>query len=196
MINRRFDLKNGDVVAIVGYRAGCGKTDLALTLAEQICEQQKTYVITKSRDFRVTEYGRFCLDEMGIPTNKFGIGQEPSEDIQVTIHDGVIPESATKIIYIVPTPLADTNLGINDKQHIDFCRQVRIRISDLSDAPVEFIEEHEIGLMHSRQSDLTQTDWIVIHELEKQLLAGTDVGNIRRFIREVKNKDWDYVHKF
>ena len=61
---------------------------------------------------------------------------------------------------------------------------------------MEFIEEHEIGLMHSRQSDLTQTDWIVIRELEKQLLAGTDVGNIRRFIREVKNKDWDYVHKF
>lgn len=196
MINRRFDLKNGDVVAIAGYRAGCGKTDLALALAEQICEQYKVYVVTNSRDFRVTEYGRFCLNEMGIPAAQFGIGQEPSEDIQVTIHDGVIPESATKIIYIVPTPLADTNLGINDKQHIEFCRQVRIRINDVYNVAVEFIEEHEIGLMHSRQRDLKQTDWIVIRELEKQLLTGTDVGNTRRFIREVKNKDWDYVHKF
>lgn len=196
MINRRFDLKNGDVVAIAGYRAGCGKTDLALALAEQICEQHKTYVVTNSRDFRVTEYGRFCLDEMGIPTNKFEIGQEPPEDNEVAIYDGEIPENATKIIYIVPTPLADNNLGINDKQHIEFCRQVRIRINDVYNVAVEFIEEHEIGLMHSRQRDLTQTDWIVIRELEKQLLTGTDVGNTRRFIREVKNKNWDYVHKF
>lgn len=196
MINRVFDINKGDSIAIKGYRVGCGKTQYAIDLAAYLSSQFNVCVVTSCQDFRVSEYGQFCDAEMGLKPRNFEIAKEPTNNAEVTIYDGVIPDGVDKVLYIMPNSLSDIELGIQDKAYIEFCRQVRNKLTDQYAVEVEFISEYEVCLLSHHKQMLTATDWVVIRELERQMLSGSSIGNIRRHIRDVRNNSWENVHKF
>ncbi len=196
MLEHIVELDTGSVVAIKGYRRRCGKTALALAIAAQNTDKT-VCIVSPGFDIQTSDFGRYCLSEMGVEVGNFQVATTFEEaEADIIICDGGMPPSTTHVFYITPETLTDPDVGYIDKRYADFCRHALHHIESRFDAVVSFLPESEVDVLSPRQHDLTQTDWIVLRALEQQFLRGTPVGNTRRFIREVKNKVVSDVHKF
>lgn len=196
MLNLDTHTTVGDIIAVSGYRKGCGKTQLAMYLAEQAAAEYSVCLVTQSDRMETSAYNTIT-QKLSKPCS-FTIAHEtPSEPYDVVVYDHLPADvKPTAVYYITSSPQEDPELGIVDQSATDFRRKVYNAVFAKFEVVPVFVEETLITLYKERERDLEMTDWVVIRELERMFLQGTEIGNARRFLREVKNKDVSTMHTF
>lgn len=158
---------------------------------------KKVCLVTESNNINTNQY--LSVIRVLLKRNpSFDILREtPKEDYDAIIYDyipkDVIPDS---IFYIVRAPLEDFSLGVVDNQNIEFKQKISNAINNKFNITPLFINEDHVVSSDERIEQLSNTDWVVIRELEKIFLQDTEIGEARRFLREVKNKLPSELHEF
>lgn len=196
MLNLNIDLETGAKVAVGGYAKGCGKTQLAMYIAEQVSSDLTVCLVTQSDRMETSVY-ESVISSLKRPHDFDIVGETPVANYDVVIYDYFPSDvTLTNVFYITRTPLEDVDLGIIDHQMVEFKRKIYNAIFEKYAAVPVFIDETFVSLKTDRHRDLDATDWVVIRELEKMFLQGTEIGNARKFLREVKNKYPSQFHTF
>lgn len=196
MLNVDFNTETGSTIAVSGYKKGCGKTQLSSYIARQLATDKRVCLVTQSDKLEVSHYNT-VVESLFKGVSFDVVNEAPTGTYDVVVYD-YIPDDVEvdSIYYIVRPPLEDLSLNIVDKELMNFKQKVYGAIYDKFEIVPVFIDEDMITLKENRMRDLQETDWVVIRELEHMFLQGTDIGNARRFLREVKNKNLTSVHSF
>jgi Ni2+-binding GTPase involved in maturation of urease and hydrogenase len=179
------DLPDASIIVVRGYREGCGKTSLACGIAQQLSKDNSVQVVTSdSIGVNGVDFQKYMVDQLGLNTAPFIIVNEAQENYDVTIYDTSCDIDADMTMYIAPPLCEDVSLGVIDTVGRNFRDSVSRALADMyGDVDITFVDEGAIST-NGNSRWLNATDWLVLKELECMFLQDTDIGNVRKYIRE------------
>ena len=183
------------IIGVAGYSEDCGVTSHATALATYAANLGKTAILQSDHaDDATLPFLQFICQQLGLDVPVIDFVNDVSiDEYDYVIIDKVNPNASITpdlIQYITPPALKDRSLGITDPAHDKFCGKVsRAFAAAFPDAVVEFITEGQVK-QSTAQNLLTGTDWMVIRELEQMFLAGTDLSNLREYLRSHDIRNW------
>jgi|TARA_B110000902_G_scaffold261820_1_gene337388 hypothetical protein len=185
-------------VAVAGFRSGCGKSLLSHAVALGFCEagHSTCLVNVPSKGVRSNSFTEFMRFELG-KTDSVDYAILSEEDDRSS-YDRVVydnfPQDGTQLlncVYITPDFAEDFGLGITSEEAQRFRHEVQSKLSaQWPDIQIEFVPIWR-SAMTPQSELLAKTDWMVIRELEGQLLAGSDIELLRRYIRLADLNGWE-----
>ena len=185
-------------VAVSGFRSGCGKSLLshAVALGFSQAGYSTCIVNVPSKGVRSNAFTQFMRTELGKGASAdYAI---ISEEDDRTSYDRVVydnfPQDLTQLthcVYITPDFAEDFGLGITSEEAQRFRNQVQSKLSaQCPDIQTEFVPIWR-SVMTPQSELLAKTDWMVIRQLENQLLLGSDIELLRRYIRLADLGGWE-----
>ena len=185
------------VILATGFRAGCGQSVLAHSIATFLSNQGHSVALVSPESNGVnskgfTQYMRAALGKTNdLPYSLKSIGDDVTSFDRV-IYESLLsaPQEVGMCVYITPEFQEDAELGISCPEATQFRAKVQAALaSRWPDIQTEFTPIHSVTLA-PQQELLAQTDWMVIRELEQRFLLGSPVEMLRRYLRDAKLDGW------
>ena len=184
-------------VAVTGFRPGCGKSILAHAIALGFAQSgHKTCIVhvpTKGvHSNAFTQYMRTALGKSG--EGAYSILPETAERSAFTrvVYDN-LPDNVPHLlhcVYIAPDFAEDLELGVTCVEATRFKSAVQGKIAERwPDIQIEFVPFSRAAVNPQREV-LAKTDWMVVRALEDQFLQGTEVAELRQFLRLAELNAW------
>jgi len=185
------------VILATGFRAGCGQSVLAHSIATFLSKQGHSVALVSPESNGVnskgfTQYMRAALGKTNdLPYSLKSIGDDVTSFDRV-IYESLLsePQEVGMCVYITPEFQEDAELGISCPEATQFRAKVQAALaSRWPDIQTEFTPIHSATLA-PQQELLAQTDWMVIRELERRFLSGSSIEMLRRYLRDAKLDGW------
>ena len=180
------------LIAVRGFRQGCGKTSLACNYAAVLSKTHtKVQVVTR---FVTGVHGlamqQHFLDTLGASERTFDINETALEGYDATIYDIDEVIEVDEIFYIAPPLIEDLLLGVSDVGGQLFRQSVSEALAlKLGSVDITFVDEAEITTNASVRW-LGATDWMALRDLERMHLAGSELGKLRELMRTTNLEVW------
>ena len=185
------------VILAAGFRRGCGQSVLAHSIAAFLTQQGHSVALVSPERNGVnsnafTEYMRDALGKTTALQYSLKAEGDDVSSFDRVIYESILPESQDvgACIYITPEFAEDVDLGISCSEAIQFRYKVQAALAlRWPDIQTEFTPIHSASLA-PQQELLSQTDWMVVRELEQRFLSGSPIETLRHYLRNAKLDGW------